>query len=353
VGVIGLGDRGRHLLGALLRVAARWEEADVRVVSLADLHPGHLRRGVAMAEAETSDRGVGPSWRPVSLRDYRAMLDDEAVDAVVIATPVDEHARQSLDALHAGRHVYCEKPLATDARDSAQVLSAAREAEKLGVVFQVGLQRRYSPRYVEAIRFLQEGEGGRVLCVRSQWHTTGGPRRGKRWLAQPQRSGGRLLEQACHQLDVFNWLFDAPPRRVVGMGGGAAATDPCGLILEYPSPGGQGWVHVYFTLVDAAVADRRFSGTHELVFAEDVGVDLSRGTVHRRGGGTLELGKRRVDATEAAIEGFLRAILEGGRPRASVDVGHQATLAGVLCQRAVSADRNVFWEEVSEDVATA
>jgi len=346
VGFVGLGDRGRHLLGALLSIGADPSRPRPRVVALADVNPRNLKKGLDIAAglAPAGEvEGGGPSAahmnRPRGHSDYRALLDDRGIDAVFLATPVHLHAEQALDALAAGKHVYCEKPLGGSVEECRRVLSAARAAERSGKIFQIGFQRRYSQRYVESVRFIHEGGAGRVLFVRAQWHAAGGPRRGKPWIFQRDRSGDIVLEQACHQFDVFNWVFDSPPLRACGLGGinswpveppGRDVMDHYGAVLEYA-----GGAKVHMSHLSFAIPDRRFSGIYELVFL-----------VWTMSGETRQLVAEGGNDTREAISGFLRSMGSGERPRASVDAGYLGTLTALLCRKALETGRTVYWKEI-------
>src|ERR1041385_7601588 len=261
--IVGAGDRGTQLLGAVLRIPG------VRIAAIADPDPARLRRAADIAHEHA----------PLLTTDSGVALERSSADAVLIASPVHLHRDHAVGALEAGKHVYLEKPMALNAVDSRAVLAAAEEGERRGQVFQVGFQRRYNPRYLSSIALIRSGQAGRVLFVRAQWHSTGTPSRtGKSWFFRREKSGDIVLEQACHQMDVFNWVFGAPPERACGLGGtsllddlpGRDIRDHYGLSLQYP---GGGMVH--FSHLSYAIPDRRFAGVYELVFGQRLGVDLA------------------------------------------------------------------------------
>jgi predicted dehydrogenase len=315
----------------------------VRIVALADPHRVHLQRALEVVR----QCGKEP---PLAFPDCRAVLDRRDIDAVVVATPVHAHASQAIAALDAGKHVYCEKPLGTGVEESRRVLGAAREAARAGQVFQVGLQRRYHPRYQSSLRFIHGGEAGRVLFVRAQWHVTAGPGRRKPWLSERAKSGDIVVEQACHQFDVLNWLFRAPPVRACGFGGRSPdcdrpptgdVRDHYGAVVEYPEG-----AKVHLSHLSFAVPDRRFSGIHELVFAERGGVDLANATVWTPSGEASRLPVVPGNETELALSGFLECLATGQQPVASVDVGYRATLAALLCRQALDTGETAHWKDL-------
>ena len=339
LGFIGLGDRGRQLLGAALA------SENARVTALCDLDPAKLKRSLRIAGAR-EDAGGGPQ----GFTNYRALLDSRDVDAVVISTPVHLHLPQTLAALAAGRHVYCEKPLGLDVGECRQLRDACREAESRGQLYQCGLQRRYNPRYRESVRYLQGKEPGKILFVRAQWHGVASSRKNKPWLFRQEKSGGLVLEQGTHQFDVFNWIFDSPPLAAVALGGmnnpEASAPlqdtpDHYGAILEYP-----GGAKVQLSHMNYSIPERRFSGAYELVFCERAGVDVANALVWDTSGKSRELCGIRGNETRLAMASFLESLLEGKRPEADIEVAYRATLSSLLCSRALESEGKISWDEL-------
>jgi myo-inositol 2-dehydrogenase / D-chiro-inositol 1-dehydrogenase len=334
---IGLGDRGTQLLNIALRIPG------TRIAGLCDVDPARLRRAADLAREH----------KPVLAADTRSLFSRAAAEAVIIASPVYLHRDHALKALDSGSHVYLEKPLALTARGAREVLAAAQAAESQGLVLQVGFQRRYSPRYQTSLETIRRGDAGKVLFIRAQWHATGDPARGnKPWYFQREKSGDIVLEQACHQMDVFNWVFDAPPLRACGLGGANLALDGretrdirdhYGVSLEYPNGG-----MVHHSHLSYAIPDRRFSGVYELVFAQNMGIDLANAISWDRSGKAVELPAPAGNDTQLAMEGFLRSARGLERPRADARVGYQATMASLLALKALDTGRMVEWSEVED-----
>lgn len=364
LGIVGLGDRGRHLLGAALLA----DEARLEITALCDVHPQRLKRaldlvskGVNRRHRADGRRSAGkdsseaprPRGRDGEVRGYthfRALVDADDVDAILIATPVHLHARQTVAALLAGKHVYLEKPLAGTVEECREVRDVCREAAPCGLVFQIGLQRRYNPRYRQSLQYLHEGHLGDPLFVRAQWHATGNSPKDKPWIFRREKSGDIVVEQACHQFDVFNWVYRSVPERVCGMGGthryrdvppGRDTMDHYGLVLEYPSG-----AKVHFSHLSYAIPDRRFSGIYELVFTEQGGIDLANAQTWTRDGKSRSLGDVAGNDTEIAIGAFVACVQNGLRPVADIEVAYRATLTSLLCQRALESGRTVRWDEI-------
>jgi UDP-N-acetylglucosamine 3-dehydrogenase len=141
--------------------------------------------------------------------DYAAMLKDPNVDAVVVAGPNSMHASQSIEALQAGKHVLCEKPMATT-REEAKAMMAA--AEKAGKYLMIGLNQRLMPPHRRAKEILDSGRLGRVIAFRTAfqhpgpegWSVDGG----KSWFFQKGSAFmGVTGDLGVHKADLLRWLL--------------------------------------------------------------------------------------------------------------------------------------------------
>lgn len=230
VGVIGVGSQGSVLLDRLLRIDG------FKVVAICDIYPPHLQRGLERAKGAKG------------YEDYRKMLDEEkGMEAVVIATPLYLHAPMSIDAMEAGKHVFCEKTMAYSV-DQARAM--ARTARRTGKILQIGHQRRYNPLYNHALKLIREQKVlGKITHIRALWHRNSNWRRAVpdpkyerllNWRLYKEYSGGLMTELGSHQVDVVNWFLDSVPISVVGMAGldywkdGREVWDNVGCIFEYP-----------------------------------------------------------------------------------------------------------------------
>lgn len=185
--------------------------------------------------------------RPQAVKDFRRILDDRAVDALVVAAPDHWHAAATIRACAAGKHVYVEKPISHNAREGELMIAAAR---KHGRVVQVGTQRRTMPMVVEAIAKVRAGELGSVKYARSWYHFArpsigrGKPAPLPAWLdydlwqgpapEQPYRDNvvhynwhwfwhwgtGELGNNGVHTIDVCRWGLGVDYPRSVTAGGG-------------------------------------------------------------------------------------------------------------------------------------
>lgn len=141
-------------------------------------------------------------------RDYDEMLDKQALDAVVIATPSKLHAPMVTSALEKGLAVFCEKPFCLDWQDGARL---AQLAEDKGVVNQVGYHYRYVGAFQEMKKIIDSGALGKITHVQAEAY---GPvvLRPKRatWRTDKSEGGGCLYDYAAHPLNLLNWYFGAP-----------------------------------------------------------------------------------------------------------------------------------------------
>jgi 1,5-anhydro-D-fructose reductase (1,5-anhydro-D-mannitol-forming) len=138
-------------------------------------------------------------------------LTDPAVQAVYVATPVFLHAPQTIQALRAGKHVLCEKPMAMNEAEARAMLQTA---EQCGRIFGVAYYRRAYPKVLRAKELLAAGVIGRPVLAEltcHEWRDETGSQRS--WLIDPtQAGGGPLFDIASHRIDVLNFLFGQPVR---------------------------------------------------------------------------------------------------------------------------------------------
>jgi len=205
--VIGLGAWGREMLATLTRLKT------AQIVAVCDPYPASLRRGAGSAPGATA------------VEDYRKILDDPEVQAVIIATPTHQHRDLAIAALEAGKHVYCEAPLAGTIDDARAIARAARSAFKQ--VFQTGLQLRSFPHRHFLLDFVRTGAAGKPVKAYAQWHkkqswrsTSANPDRERElnWRLRRETSTGLVGEIGIHQIDAMRWFLDARPVSVNGFG---------------------------------------------------------------------------------------------------------------------------------------
>ena len=138
--------------------------------------------------------------------DYADLLADASVDAVWLVTPSALHAQQIVQALEAGKHVFCEKPLSLDVAECERVVNVARRHDDRLVT--IGFMRRFDPSYQDAYAKVQAGQIGRPFLVRSQTCDLNDPE--GFFVRFAPSSGGIFLDCTVHDIDVARWLLGKP-----------------------------------------------------------------------------------------------------------------------------------------------
>lgn len=239
VGIIGEGNRGREIHAALKHL-----KKDADIVAVCDVYEPYVK-----AAKDDLD------GKPATYKDYRKLLEDKNVDAVVVATPDHWHALQFVDACRAGKDVYVEKPLSLTVAEGRKMVQVANETQR---ICQVGTHRRSSTMYGEACKIVRDGGIGEVTVCNSyhlqnetpmgmgmppdskppaglDWDLWLGPapkvpyNRNRclyrfRWFFD--YSGGQLTNFGTHFIDVIQWGIDqTAPKSVMAIGGKYAVKD--------------------------------------------------------------------------------------------------------------------------------
>lgn len=269
VALIGLGVWGREILTALLRLPEHETRPYGEVVAICDIYPAALRRaGKEVPNAKQT-------------QDYAAILADKDIRAVIIATPTHQHKELVLAAIKAGKHVYCEAPLAHTIDDAREIAMAAKAAPHL--MFQSGLQRRADPERQFLLPFIRASSLGQIVMVRAQsnnktsWRAAAPtPEReaAVNWRLDKAVSLGLMGEVACHPIDEASWFLNACPLAVSGVGSvmywkdGREVPDTVHALIEFP---GGIYLNYDATLVSSFDAD------YEIFYGNEAAV-LLRGS---------------------------------------------------------------------------
>jgi predicted dehydrogenase len=231
-GFIGPGSRGGRLLERHLR------HIDIgHCAAICDIYEPNLQKAIDLFDG-----------KPTPYTDYRKLLENKDIEAVFITTPLYLHYPIMVDALEAGKHVFCEKSLVFT---PAEVIGLRElHAQRPNQVIQVGLQRRYSSFYHTAKQMIEQGVIGKITHIQAQWHRNSSWRRGVKdparedqinWRLYRKYSGGLCAELMSHQVDVADWMIGSTPKSVMGVGGidywkdGRDIFDNIQLIFEYPA----------------------------------------------------------------------------------------------------------------------
>ncbi len=396
IGVIGVGNQGTADLRKVL------ENRDAQVVALCDVYQPNLDRAMKLV----TDGGGAPR----SYGDYRRLLEDKDVDAVVIATPEHWHAIQTIDACEAKKDVYVEKPAGHHIRDSRLMVEAARRNDR---IVQVGTQQRSGTHFQRAVRYIQEGRIGDVYYAACWNHSprsqpsapvSGGPPPGmdwEMWLGPaPKLSyeevmnigrrgywdfwGGMLTEWGSHLTDVVLWAMKAEaPETVAAMGGRFVKTSgdiPDTLQVSYRFPR---FVFHYsilshntFGLNGSPGAARfgsygmQFHGTKGTLFidrgefritpqttrVQEPDVKPMTGIEDMRAPGfyyTTEILAEQSDSSEQSgphVRNFLDCVKTRQRPNADIEDGHRTNTVCRLGNVAYRTGRTLRWDAAKEQV---
>lgn len=190
VGIIGASFARAAYLPALRQIP------DAKVVAIAS---ARLQSATSTAE----EFGVSAAYD-----DWQEMLRNHELDLVCIATPTDTHGPMTLAALKAGAHVLCEKPMAMDAAEAAQMQELAASQGRIGII---GHELRFNPTRRRIHELIQSGALGEIRHVHianvsSGWSDPAG-RPLNDWWSLEKRGGGRLGANGSHQIDLLRWWF--------------------------------------------------------------------------------------------------------------------------------------------------
>lgn len=233
--VIGLGGRGSGAAANIMET-----KGNVKLVAVADAFGSGAAKQINSLKKKYPDKVDVPEDRIFAGLDaYKAAIDVDC-DLVVIATPPGFKPQQFEYAVNKGRHVFMEKPVASDAVGVRRVLASVEESKKKNLMVGIGLQRRHEPQYIETVKRLHEGAIGDIIALRVYWNGGGIWHKGRdvaqglmpegkqvtemayqcnNWYHFNWLSGDQICEQHIHNLDVGCWVKGEFPVECNGMGG--------------------------------------------------------------------------------------------------------------------------------------
>ncbi len=380
---IGVNSRGKALASTFARLK------DARITHVCDVDSRAIEKCIA-AIVEGQGAGVAA---PKGVADFRRILDDPGIDAVVIASPDHWHAPMAIMALNAGKNVYVEKPCSHNAREGEMLVEAWK---KSGKVVQMGNQRRSWPKIAEGVKLVQDGAIGDVHYARC-WYAndrpsigTGKPAPVPDWLDWELWQGPAPRKEYMDNLVHYNWHWFWH----WGTGeGGNNAVHPLDLArwafkAEYPtrvtSAGGRYYYEDDWKVPDTQLMSFEF-GQKGLVtwegssanamqdFGDGVGVLFEGSTgslrLHSGNGYTIYDDKGKEVKVETAkddqaitlagpgfandavhCQNFLDAITKGTEVAANIDGGHKSTLLIHLGNIAQRTGRTVNFDPESAKI---
>jgi len=392
LGFIGLGNRGDQVLDAFLK------HPDAEVVAVCDLSPAYM--DFAAKKAGTSPR---------QFKDYRQLLDQKDIDAVVIATPDHWHALQTIHACEAGKDVYVEKPLSLCVAEGRRMVEAVRKANR---VCQVGIHRRSVELCREAAEFVRSGGLGKITAARAfhvqnewpngignppdedppadfDWNEWLGPAPKKRYNKNRtfyrfrwfyDYSGGQVTNFGVHYIDFIQWALGADaPLSVTAMGGKPAAIkdnreipDSLEAIWQYP-----GETLVIFSQFNANAGswsvpgcEVELRGTLGTLYLFGDGYEIvpdgisedeipARSPLRRsqdaqyRKNARARIEARKVRRTSTAdtaphARNFLDCVKSRAKCNCDIEIGHRSTSATLLANIAFKTHSVLDWDSQAE-----
>jgi predicted dehydrogenase len=365
IGVIGTGGRARGLMNLLKRLPGN------EMVAICDVYEPRALQAAEIA---------GPTVTKVV--DYRRILDDRGIDAVVIGAPDHWHKTMTLDAVAAGKDVYVEKPVSHTIAEGAEMVRAIEASKQ---IVQTGTQQRSWDHWVLGKQIVDSGRLGQITFVQTYWyqHARAGNYAPvsmdkldwKRWLGpapdqpfRPERfyqwrhfwdfGGGCLTDLMTHWIDVVHWYMDVEaPLSAAAAGRNYniklwEAPDTVNATLEFPKNFMAAYLGTYVSRVDDG----------GLEFRGDLGtlkIDRTRLAFYRDdaayAAGTLapepEIYVRSSgDGTLTHLQNWLDCIRSRKTPNAHIRAGHQAARTSHIANAAVRAGRPVRWNGASEKI---
>jgi predicted dehydrogenase len=361
IGLIGAGARGADLARQALSFP------DVQIAAVADVYTRRLEESRTLL--------------PEALHfDYRALLDDKTIDAVIIATPQHLHCEPMVDALNAGKHVYVERTMAFTVEQAKRMVAAQQSSRR---VVQVGHQSCSSGHVLDARQFLENGQVGRITAIhmhnfrntphgRPQWARPVYPEMGLdtiawdffdgerefdanryiNWRYFWDYSGGGVHENLSQQLAFWYKTLNLQiPKSVTMSGGiylwrdGREVPDTMHVSLQQPEDLLISW--------DSGFGNNQLGVTEEVLGTDGT---ITRGQqirylpqkVNRPEG--AELLGRTSTTPNAHLQNFLESVRTGSQPSCPAELGYRVSVACRMAVESYLQQRTVRWDVSKEEI---
>jgi myo-inositol 2-dehydrogenase / D-chiro-inositol 1-dehydrogenase len=363
LGIIGCGGRGNYDGGQFI------QNTDVRITALMDLFEDRLESTRTNFDKLGEGKGYGkiPSANLFKgYHSYENLLQSKDVDLVLVTSPPYFHPEHLEAAVAAGKHVYLEKPVATDVSGCQRVIKVGNQA-KGKVSIHVGFQKRYDEGYRTAIGKIHAGEVGDIALGQTFYYTNDLDRQNKdgmpelearirNWVFDKALSGDILIEQNIHIIDIVNWALKSHPVKAVGICGRSVRKEVSGIpadfltndhfILTYYYPGD---VHVSFNSNQFRnkgyrQQGERFFGT--LGVSETMQSGPAKITLNKEQG--IKSYEGPVDL-HAAVGTKMKALVESiksGKFENQTEQGAETTMTCILGRMAAYSGKEVTWDKM-------
>lgn len=358
VGVIGTGSRGTGLIKLISQIP------EMQVVACCDPIPEHLKNGLKQATQGAK-----------AYTDYRKLLEDKNIDAVIIATPLYLHYPMGVDALAAGKHIYLEKSMTYDI---AQSIDLEKRVRRSNLVFQVGYQYRYFGLYHKVKEAIDQNWLGKITNFECQYNRNSNWRfpvsdpkmeRAINWRMYKEYCGGPLSELCAHAIDAVHYLTDSHPLKVTAMGGvnywkdGRDTYDNIRAIYEYPND-----IKVSVT----SVLSNAYNGYGIRILGDKATLEIQRdkafiypeslnnkrGTVDGVTGATIAVttqgkgnelifekpGEKSLEPTVYALKDFANCILTKSKPASNAATAKDSSIAIHMGNTAAETETIQLWK---------
>jgi len=354
VGLIGCGGRGTASLKEALQAAP-----DIHVTALADPFMDRIEHCLKSLKDIRSMKGliqgieVKPDHCFAGLDGYKNLLETD-VDWVNLVGPPGFRPRHFAAAVDAGKHVFMEKPVATDPVGVRKILKTAKKAKEKGLSVVVGFDSRHNPSRIEAVKRIHNGAIGEITSGTSynytqwtRWFRGDDPSwtemeyQCRNWYYFCWLSGDVIVEQSIHTLDVNNWVMGAYPIKALGQGGRQIPVDPRRgniwdhMTVDYEYPNGVHIIHM----------DRQWPKCHGSGWAGFIGTKGKytgseiTGQNPWRFEGKLE--RSGVYEQRNMIESIRKS-----QPRNEAENGAYAALTAIMGRESAYTGKLVTWDEM-------
>lgn len=381
VGLIGCGGMGRGDLRDMLRVK------NTECVALCDVDDEQTEKAAKLVDEQFSQK---PGLRS---RDFRKLIDQKNIDAVIVGTPDHWHAIPTIMACQAGKDVYVEKPLSLTIAEGRAMVQAARKHDR---VVQMGTQQRSAPHYTEAVEYVKSGKLGKIRLVRAWAYLDWKGELPKvpdsdpppsvdydMWLGPAPKlpfnkyrfhfnfrwywdySGGLMTDWGAHMIDIANWgMGIKAPSSAVSVGGKFGYPDDA---METPDTQQVVWAYPEFTMIwEHMLGAGRGpeAREHGVLFHGNLGVlvvDRSGWEVYPetdriekpRQYKTAGVPRRSADNADyhlTHVQNFVDCMRSRKRPNSDVEIGHNSMIACHLGNIAQRLGRQIKWDVENEKV---
>ena len=353
IGIIGTGDRGQGLLKLISKIDG------MRLIAICDNLQFRLDQAAKIAP------------KAIKYSNYKELLSNKNLDAVIISTPLNTHASIASDAVDASLHIYCEK---TMVKGDISTMNLVKKVKKdHNKIFQTGHQYHSSRLYSHIVELVQSGEIGQIIAIQAQWNRNGNWRRQVQdpkferqinWRMYREYSYGLTAELSSHQIDFSNWLLKSTPKKVVGFGGidywkdGRETYDNIHLTYSYPSG-----VKASFTCLTSngkddyqikVMGDKASiiigykdawiypEGKYNKVIKDVDGVSGATSSWIEGKGNPIKFDHK--EPTYQALEDFRYAIINDSTPMSNLKSGADVSLAVDMGIRAMDTEQVVSWD---------